>query len=428
MALGLSTAWKTTVILGLVGHLPFSYQQTSMYLRNTMLNSGMKQHSIIKVHSGFFSVNNLIVKERCIMKKYFHGIDLHKRYVTVNVRNETGVEIQHISHCTDFQEYIDTLTSKDSVVIESINNAFYWADQIEEAGASCVIVNPHRFKIIKDSWNKTDKRDAANLSLALWMSELRNEFKLPIVYKPCKEIRQLRKLFSFYMRITEEITMHKNSIQAIFVENGIALSRSQSYQLCKQNGDASIAEELPIDGVSRFCILKSVSILQHLAEQKEDVKEKILEMSIYFEHEIKLCISIHGVSVFMALAFLADAGDIRRFKNVNGFDAYMGLVPTVKSSGGKTYMGHICRESRKLARTLFTQPILYLIDSSPKVRNFYNEVKERRGVGRSRIAVIRKIFNIMRRMILNGELYYGYDEIKYEKKLKAFEKILKKVA
>jgi hypothetical protein len=123
------------------------------------------------------------------MDKKFHGIDLHKRYATINVRDFDGKEIYYVSRCTDFQEYINALSENDHVVLESINNAFYWADPIEKQGASYVIVNPHKFKIIKESWNKIDKRDAANRSLALWMSELRHEFKMPTVYKSPVEIR-----------------------------------------------------------------------------------------------------------------------------------------------------------------------------------------------------------------------------------------------
>ena len=72
-------------------------------------------------------------------------------------------------------------------------------------------------------------------------------------------------------------------------------------------------------------------------------------MGCFFEKEIKLCISIKGITPFLVLAFLADVGDIRRFKNVRGFNAYLGVVPSIKSSGGKTQMGHITRQSRKLA-------------------------------------------------------------------------------
>ena len=46
---------------------------------------------------------------------------------------------------------------------------------------------------------------------------------------------------------------------------------------------------------------------------KNSIKQSILEIGArYYQGEIKLCISTKGVSPF--LAFLADAGDITRFK------------------------------------------------------------------------------------------------------------------
>ncbi len=358
------------------------------------------------------------------MELRFHGIDLHKRYATISVRNSEGNEIQHISKCVDFKGYSEQLSEHDVVVLESINNAFHWADQIEQQGARCYIVDSRRFKIIKDSWNKTDKRDAANLSLALWMAELRQEFKMPTVYKPSSNIRELRKLFSQYQMISVQMTQYKNSIQALFVENGIVLDANQKNELFSSTDITLLLEHYDLSYASKRCIEISMLMIHFLSTQKKDIKSMILEMGSVFEREIKLCISIKGITPFLVLAFLADVADIKRFKNVRGFNAYLGVVPTVKSSGGKTQMGHITRQSRKLARTLFTQPINHIVNSADFMTEFYDGIKLRRGVGRSRIAVIRKVFNIMRRMILTSEEYRGKDKENYQKKLKEFEKII----
>jgi transposase len=68
--------------------------------------------------------------------------------------------------------------------------------------------------------------------------------------------------------------------------------------------------------------------------------------------------TIKGITPLTALAFLSDIGDISRFKNLRKMDAYLGLVPKSKDSGGKSKPGHINRESRKLIRTILTQPFL----------------------------------------------------------------------
>jgi len=70
--------------------------------------------------------------------------------------------------------------------------------------------------------------------------------------------------------------------------------------------------------------------------------------------------TIKGITPFTALAFLADVGDIGRFKKQKKMNAYLGLVPKVKDSGGKSKPGHINRASRKLTRTISTQSISYI--------------------------------------------------------------------
>ncbi len=49
------------------------------------------------------------------MYKRFHGIDLHKRYATISIRNEDGKEIYSITRCYQFSSMWHTgriVTSK----------------------------------------------------------------------------------------------------------------------------------------------------------------------------------------------------------------------------------------------------------------------------------------------------------------------------
>jgi transposase len=48
-------------------------------------------------------------------------------------------------------KYIETLGPKDAVVFETGLGSIYWADKIEEKGALCFIINPYKFRILKDS-------------------------------------------------------------------------------------------------------------------------------------------------------------------------------------------------------------------------------------------------------------------------------------
>jgi transposase len=143
------------------------------------------------------------------------------KYSTISVLNRKGKEVDFKERCYDLKEYIENLGPEDAVVIESSTGASYWADQVDSKGALCYVIDPHKFRIIKDSWNKTNKQDSRNMAKALWIYIVTGEFGIPTVYKPDVVIRELRKLFSQYQLLNRQIRMLKNNIQVIVVDNWI---------------------------------------------------------------------------------------------------------------------------------------------------------------------------------------------------------------
>jgi ABC-type histidine transport system ATPase subunit len=65
--------------------------------------------------------------------------------------------------------------------------------------------------------------------------------------------------------------------------------------------------------------------------------------------------------------------------------------------------------SRALARTLMTQAVPHLVDSSPVLGKWYRELVYRKGRGRARIAVIRRVLAVMRHMLLFSEPYLSLE-------------------
>ena len=59
------------------------------------------------------------------MFKKFHGVDVHKNYATISVRDVQGEEISRINKCVNFKEYVSKLNHEDAVVIETVTNSFY---------------------------------------------------------------------------------------------------------------------------------------------------------------------------------------------------------------------------------------------------------------------------------------------------------------
>jgi len=361
------------------------------------------------------------------MTERVHGIDRHKQFSTISVLNRGGQEVRFERACKDLRAYVEGLGTADAVVLEASTGAFWWADQIEGRGAKCYVMDPHKFRIIKDSWNKTDKQDARNLAKALWVHVVTGEFAIPTVYKPTEVVRELRKLFAQYCLLNRQIRMHKNTAQAILVENGIEVNRQLRSRLLTPQLRVEVMKELNISAASRVCAELTLGLLDKVEEAKEQLVAEILIAGESLKSQVELLISIKGVTPLIALAFLADMADIRRFKTLRKMSAYLGLVPRADDSGGKSRPGHINRESRKLTRTVLTQCVRHVVSSSTYLERYYFDLMDRRGAGRARVALIRKLCGMMRRMLLSGEQYRWIDQRLFDKKLSQYERVLKRV-
>ncbi len=218
--------------------------------------------------------------------------------------------------------------------------------------------------------------------------------------------------------------MLKNNIQAVLTENGIHLARVKKNRLLSVNHGMEVVQECELTHASELSVKSCLELLWRVEESKERIRKEILLIGEPLKEGVKLLITIKGITPFVALAFLADIGDIERFPTLRKMNAYLGLVPRQKESGGKSKPGHITRESRKLTRTLLTQSIYHVSNASANFRKFYVDLTERRGSGRARIALIRKLCGVMRRMLLTGECFRWMKDELFERKLRLYEKEL----
>ena len=155
---------------------------------------------------------------------------------------------------------MEGLGPTDAVVLEASTGSFWWADQIEAKGAKCFVMDPRKFRIIKDSWNKTDRHDARNLAKALWVHVVTGEFGIPTAHKPTAVVRDVRK-------------------------------------------------EMNVSAASRLCLELTLQVLWKVEEAKKRLATEILLAGEPLKSEVELLISIKGVTPLIALAFLADADD-----------------------------------------------------------------------------------------------------------------------
>ena len=72
----------------------------------------------------------------------FHGVDLHRRYAAISVRDRSAEQTEFHARVLDFGAYVRGLGPEDAVVLEASSGVFFWADLIRRQGARCMIIDP----------------------------------------------------------------------------------------------------------------------------------------------------------------------------------------------------------------------------------------------------------------------------------------------
>jgi transposase len=117
---------------------------------------------------------------------------------------------------------------------------------------------------------------------------------------------------------------------------------------------------------------------------------------------------IPGIGPICALNFYAIVGEPERFRRSADIGAYFGLTPSVRQSGLTTRTGRISRMGSTVMRGLLVQASITFMRSSSadsQLGDWAARIAQRRGKGRARVALARKLATVMLAMWKTGESY-----------------------
>ena len=353
------------------------------------------------------------------------ALDLHQDNIVCATLDCTQAvsRIKNAKYCLqndELERFLQTLQPEDIVILESTTNAFWMHRQIQPRVKKCYVLNTNQVHL---RGNKTDTIDAKKLLQILSTFVFTHtESDLPDVYVPSESLMQLRSLFATYALLTKMSTQCKNRIHSLYRQNGVVILKSQL-------ADADFRRNLLVNYPMSWFWSTQVTILleqleithEKLLRIKEDILRHGLEM---FAKEVKLLITIPGMSPFTAIAFMSDVGEIARFKSAKKLCAYLKTAPSIKSSNTTSHLGPVSKAGRSLTVTLLTQSIPHLKTASPAYSAFYQRLRAGKSAGKCRIALIRKTITSAYFMLKNGKPFFGSDSEKMEKKQKKLTSLL----
>jgi len=116
--------------------------------------------------------------------------------------------------------------------------------------------------------------------------------------------------------------------------------------------------------------------------------------------------SMPGVGKFTATALACRVGRVERFPRLHSLPNYWGLTPSCRNSGEKIQrLGHITKTGSSMARWLLAQVAHQVLRKDGRLREWFKNIKRRRGASIARVAVMRKLATIIWHMLKHRKTY-----------------------
>ena len=266
----------------------------------------------------------------------------------------------------------------------------FWIHQeLKNLGVNSIVVNPADIPTTgKEMRQKEDKRDSLKI-----VKSLRAGLLHPI-YTPTKENLEDRALNRLRFSASKDLARAKNRIKSYLYFMGIEIP--MEYQKQSKSFTKSYLtwlEDLPISERSKNNLQLYLKQATQANETKKQVSAQLKDLleSPRYCTDYKLLKTVVGIGTVSASTLLLEIEDIQRFKTLDHFCSFIGLVPSTKSSGEKEKTGGITQRSSKIIRSTLTEAAWIAIRRDPALMKKYFDLKQRMNPNRAIIRIAKSL-------------------------------------
>lgn len=166
-------------------------------------------------------------------------------------------------------------------------------------------------------------------------------------------------------------------------------------------------ESLNLSPVARDAQTAVLEALTTQIKVLERAARDVMQSHSRMKQDLALLLSIPGVGPITAMAVMAEAGDLRRFRRGRQLTAFLGVSPRRNQSGisihGRTRM---CRTGGKFVRPVLYMSALSTTNCKGPLAEFYQRLVGQGKAGRAALgAVMRKMLLVMRAVLIQNAPY-----------------------
>lgn len=274
---------------------------------------------------------------------------------------------------------------------------------LNKLGIKNIVVNPSDIPTThKERSQKEDGRDSRKIAEQLGASSLE------AIYVPSIETEGDRAILRFRRTLSKEIARNKNRAKSLLYYHGVIIPGQFAQKKYWSRPFTKWLQEveLPSKG-ARSTLTEIIHIVGFLRDEQYKILKQIKELSKTdrYKKNVELLISIPGIALITAISFLTEIEDILRFKNLDKFCSFIGLIPTTNSTGEREVVGNITVRQNKMLRKLIIEASWVAIRNDPALMLAYQELTKRMKSTKAIIRIAKKMANRILYVLKKQELY-----------------------
>jgi transposase len=339
----------------------------------------------------------------------FLGIDVDKNSFSFTVQDHNTMSKAKTipSQPEQLYNYVKNQFADKKVLFayEAGPTGYHLHDYLSVKEQDCLVASPLSIPRAPNQKVKNNRIDSRKIVEELKAGKLKS---IRVPHGPYRELRHLINLRENYAHSRK---VAKQRIKALLLYTHLC-SALKDIEQNWSNNYIRVLKELPCSNAVRQRLNMLLMDLEYARRQTLSILGQ-LRMFIKSHKEIQqymyYLVSIPGIGFITAVTVLGRIGDPGRLRNVRELSAFVGLVPTEKSTGDDVNRGSITHLGDSILRSLLIEASWSAIRKDRELNQFYFRIKSRHhpkiAARKAIVAVARKLTQRIYRILKEQRLY-----------------------
>lgn len=327
------------------------------------------------------------------------GLDLHKRESQLCIIADEGTVTER-RMVTSRERFTAVLGDRPPgrILLEASTESEWVAQHLEALGHTVIVADPNYAPMYATRRRrvKTDKRDARTLAEALRLGAYR------VAHRVSAERRHVRAELAVREALVRTRTRYISLAKALVRRDGLRVASSEAEHVPARIAALDVAPTLAAELAPLFVVLGPIT------EQIASADRRITAI-MRADPAVALLATAPSIGALTASAIVATVDDVTRFDSAHQFEAFLGLVPSERSSGEQRRVGRITKTGNARARYLLVEAAWRILRSksaeTAALRAWALAIATRRGKRIAVVALARRLAGILYAMWRDGHAY-----------------------